>query len=476
MALRPFIKALLVSAWNWGSWALIRQLVALPEGQTRPSYVDVFYNIWECVFFAALLLFIEKFILQLIGEFFFLVCHHFSSTIIDTCYPFPYQLHPSTSTYRNFRTGYSDRHIVVPTFAHVAFVSLIRKAYGDRIRDNDHALKILDRLKKTKRKTPQDLLKRIRRKGKNNDTSTNGTPVRSASTDENMPTSIMRSEQQQQGDNLSMRNNNNVHFPPQRMDTLIAIPALEEKDNADYDEKKESYDEQQQQPAQQTNDSRTADFVANLTRRLREVSKTTPKNNSQQQQEPASPPPLSRSSTTIGDEKSFMSTAAGSAPGRLFKTGYKKWRTVTAQATANGAVTPQTSSHQAKTLAKRIYHNIVGPTSNRQINEKDLFPFFHTHQDAIEAFRLFDRDGNGSVSKQELRSACIRIYRERKNLARSMRDLSQATGKMDVILLVFFTVIFVCIGSYHSCLLYAYHVLYRSSSCVQLLVSMLEHN
>lgn len=86
MALRPFIKALLVSAWNWGSWALILQLVALPEGATRPSYVNVFYSIWECVFFAALLLFIEKFILQLIGESHF--CAPFHLHVLILCYPY----------------------------------------------------------------------------------------------------------------------------------------------------------------------------------------------------------------------------------------------------------------------------------------------------------------------------------------------------------------------------------------------------
>lgn len=68
MALRPFIKLLLVSAWSWGSWSFISRMVSRPAGQDIPKYVNVFYSIWESVFFAALLLFIEKFILQLIGK------------------------------------------------------------------------------------------------------------------------------------------------------------------------------------------------------------------------------------------------------------------------------------------------------------------------------------------------------------------------------------------------------------------------
>lgn len=73
MALRLYIKLLLNSAWNWGSWAFIMQMIYLqpvgnPPFKPIPKYVHVFYSIWECVFFLALLLFIEKFILQLIGK------------------------------------------------------------------------------------------------------------------------------------------------------------------------------------------------------------------------------------------------------------------------------------------------------------------------------------------------------------------------------------------------------------------------
>ena len=68
MALRPFIKFLIISAWNWGSWAFLRDQIPAPDSNNLPNYINVLYNIWECVFFLALLLFIEKFILQLIGK------------------------------------------------------------------------------------------------------------------------------------------------------------------------------------------------------------------------------------------------------------------------------------------------------------------------------------------------------------------------------------------------------------------------
>lgn len=270
-----------------------------------------------------------------------------------------------------------------------------------------------------------------------------------------MTRSIMRPDEPGRGGS-----GGNVHFPTSNMDTLIAIPALESRSD---DEKVDPATEidlgnketlEQPQPQQPVK----ADFLSNLTKKLRDVkhnnkqSKPKPFDPTAASSPPESPPQLSRNSTfmswmsTSSDDRYLNIRDKAMIPGRLIRGGYRKLRSTSHQ-------TPGGSSGQAKSLAKRIYHNIVGPTGNRPITEMDLYPFFRTHQEAAEAFRIFDRDGNGDISKSELRSACVRIYRERKNLARSMRDLSQATGKLDLLFLVVFIVIWVCNNISH----YSYH-------------------
>jgi Ca2+-binding EF-hand superfamily protein len=54
----------------------------------------------------------------------------------------------------------------------------------------------------------------------------------------------------------------------------------------------------------------------------------------------------------------------------------------------------------------------------------DFYPFFKTEDDARTAFSLFDKDGNGDISKKEMREAVQRIYRERKALTASLKDMS----------------------------------------------------
>ncbi|KAI7863039.1 Mechanosensitive ion channel-domain-containing protein [Spinellus fusiger] len=412
MALRKFIKCWLISAWAWGSWALIKANALLPMDGEEPYYVGIIQSVLQCCFMAALLLFIEKFILQLI------------------------------------------------------VTSFHKKAYEERIITNDRALKVLDRLKRVKRKTPQEfLLKCIRRKPKEL-----GIQSRSTSLDENAldlgqaclgnnkkspkPNQPILTRPTSRSDSPENYPKPNVHFPTHTMDTLISIPPVGIKETME-DEKEES-----PSPPPETKEPLSSDtekqhehkkFFAYLSKKWKNQKKEkdpqTPREEKGPPIRPGLPP---RENTGFSrysqDERSFfngargfrLGTATAAVPGRLIKGGYKKLK--------SSQVQLKTSSQQAKALAKRIFYNIMGSEPIREfLVESDLHPFFATHEGASNAFALFDADGSGDVSKRELRSGCVRIYRERKNLARSMRDLSQATGKLDIILLIIFIVIWAII-------------------------------
>jgi small-conductance mechanosensitive channel len=63
------------------------------------------------------------------------------------------------------------------------------------------------------------------------------------------------------------------------------------------------------------------------------------------------------------------------------------------------------------------------------------------------AFALFDKDGNADISKKEMREAVQRIYRERKSLVASLKDVSSAVAKLDAVLLciVLLLLMFICL-------------------------------
>ncbi|KAF1806122.1 hypothetical protein FB192DRAFT_1270999, partial [Mucor lusitanicus] len=273
--------------------------------------------------------------------------------------------------------------------------SFHKKAYGDRFQQNERALKILDKLKKVKRTCPQDfLLKRIRKPKRNGGAT--GSKYTGGETDIHKSIMNKRSETPLNDEGEKQ----NVRFPSSsNMDTLIAIPPLSQR-SSDGPVSQDIELEQRENGDGQDHSSNTSSRKPNVLMR----SNTS----------------ISSLSTNSSSEKSFLSF------GYLFK---------------ENALN-QDPIHEAKILAKRIYHNIMGPNPVRHyVVEADLYDFFRTHDDAKEAFRLFDADSNGDISRREMRAACIRIYCERKDLARSMRDMSQATGKLDIILMIFFACI-----------------------------------
>ncbi|KAG0085023.1 hypothetical protein BGZ92_009352 [Podila epicladia] len=101
------------------------------------------------------------------------------------------------------------------------------------------------------------------------------------------------------------------------------------------------------------------------------------------------------------------------------------------------------STDNAKRLAKTLFYNLQG--SGDELVVEDFYPYFETEEEAREAFAIFDKDGNGDISKREMKEKIFYVYKERKDLHTSLRDLSQAVGKLDIIFLTIVTVVWLLI-------------------------------
>ncbi|CAE6428030.1 unnamed protein product [Rhizoctonia solani] len=106
------------------------------------------------------------------------------------------------------------------------------------------------------------------------------------------------------------------------------------------------------------------------------------------------------------------------------------------------------SLHSARRLARDLFENLrhVDPERS-ELTVEDFYPFFKTEEDARNAFILFDKDGNGDISKKEMREAVQRIYRERKSLTASLKDMSAVVAKLDGVLisLALILILFICL-------------------------------
>ncbi|KAI8374423.1 Mechanosensitive ion channel-domain-containing protein [Radiomyces spectabilis] len=103
------------------------------------------------------------------------------------------------------------------------------------------------------------------------------------------------------------------------------------------------------------------------------------------------------------------------------------------------------SNEFAKKVAKKLFYSLAYPhgampppdeDTKRHLYLQDFLPFFKTREEAEKAFAMFDKNGNGDLTRREFRDTVVQVYRERKALAQSMRDTSQVLGKIDGMLLL----------------------------------------
>lgn len=105
---------------------------------------------------------------------------------------------------------------------------------------------------------------------------------------------------------------------------------------------------------------------------------------------------------------------------------------------------------EARKLARKLFSSLQG--NRKFLLVEDFYPLFPTKEDAKKAFDYFDKDGNGDISRREMRDQICLVYKERKDLTEALRDTSQVVGKLDTILMTIFSlisvlVIFVIFGS-----------------------------
>jgi hypothetical protein len=121
-------------------------------------------------------------------------------------------------------------------------------------------------------------------------------------------------------------------------------------------------------------------------------------------------------------------------------------RNITGQSDADdGLVWNVSNSREAKRLARLIY-DVFHDRRRRFLIPEDFHPAFPSTEEAQNAFRVFDKDNNGDISRQDIKSTLMKVYKERRFLSRSMRDVSAALRTLDRILLFFALIVLLFIS------------------------------
>ncbi|TFY79553.1 hypothetical protein EWM64_g4459 [Hericium alpestre] len=102
------------------------------------------------------------------------------------------------------------------------------------------------------------------------------------------------------------------------------------------------------------------------------------------------------------------------------------------------------SANKTRLLAGRLFDSFHKPYAD-YLTVDDIAPFYTNIEDADAAFTIFDKDGNGDISREEMEMACLEFHREQLSIENSMRDLDSAVGRLDNILMSVYVVVAVLI-------------------------------
>lgn len=104
--------------------------------------------------------------------------------------------------------------------------------------------------------------------------------------------------------------------------------------------------------------------------------------------------------------------------------------------------------YSARKLVRKLFSVLSDANPLRShLHVEDFYSYFRTTAEAHNAFALFDKDGNGDISKKEMKEAIQRIYRERKALTAGLKDVGSVVAKLDAVLIcvVLVAIIFSCL-------------------------------
>ncbi|KAJ3050973.1 hypothetical protein HK097_008066, partial [Rhizophlyctis rosea] len=104
-----------------------------------------------------------------------------------------------------------------------------------------------------------------------------------------------------------------------------------------------------------------------------------------------------------------------------------------------------TSQMHAGKLAKKLFSSLGGRVKG-YLTIEDFEPYFPSYESASAAFAIFDIDGNGSLTRRELKDSVIHMYKDRRGLFRALRDLSQAVGKLNRVFFIVSGVVTFCVA------------------------------